>query len=226
MPRHPRLTLLIASTVLVISWQCLLERQFLESLWYSRDAIFGGELWRIFSGHLVHHSVSHLLFNLVALVLLSWIIETKYSALTLIKLLLIFSLVTSVGLLLIVPNLVFYGGSSAINYGLLTWLSLQDRGRAFRFSGSNLQTHLKALIAPTLIVHCAFQWYFSSSLFSTNPGNPELVIAWQAHLISITAALMCQFSKSSPIIHDLSAKTARTHRKLTKQPVLVVQQDL
>jgi len=223
MPRYPRLTLLIASIVLLVSWQCLLERQFLKSLWYSRDAIFSGELWRIFSGHLVHHSVSHLLFNLGALVLLSWIIETKYSALTLIILLLILSFVTSIGMLLIVPKLAFYGGSSAINYGLLAWLSLQDRGPVFKYSGANLQNNLKALIAPTLIVHCAFQWYFSRSLFSTNPGNPELVIAWQTHLISIVTALMCQFLKSPPTIYNLSAKT---HRKLTNQPKLLVQQDL
>jgi len=164
-----------------------------------------------------------MLFNLGALVLLSWIIETKYSALTLITLLLILGLVTSVSMLLIVPNLEFYGGSSAINYGLLIWLSLQDRGRAFNFPGANLQGNLKALIAPALIVHCAFQWYFSKSLFSTNPGNPELVIAWQAHLISIVTALLCQFSQSSPTIHKLSAKT---HGKLTNQAKPLVQQDL
>ena len=218
MPRFPRLTLLIASIVLLVSWQCLFERQYLESLWYSRGAIFEGELWRIFSGHLVHHSFSHLLFNLGALVLLSYIIETKYSALTLIKLLLILSLVTSVSMLLLVPDLALYGGSSAMNYGLLTWLSTQDRGPAFKYSKANLPSNIKALIAPALIVHCAFQWFFSRSLFSINPGNPELIIAWQVHLISIITALMCQFSKSYPNIHNLGGMIAGSHHKLTNQP--------
>lgn len=48
-----------------------------ESLIYSRQAIAQGEIWRLLTTHFVHCDFSHLLLNLVALLLLGGLLEQQ-----------------------------------------------------------------------------------------------------------------------------------------------------
>lgn len=61
--RIPWLTLAIVSGTLVA--QCV--PGIAELLVYDREAIAGGELWHLVTGHSVHFSSSDLLYNLVAI---------------------------------------------------------------------------------------------------------------------------------------------------------------
>ena len=44
---------------------------------YDRAAILSGEIWRMFTGHWVHFSIQHFAYDVLALGLASWIIETR-----------------------------------------------------------------------------------------------------------------------------------------------------
>lgn len=91
-----------------------------EVLRYDRDAIIGGQLWRLFSGHLVHLSWTHLALNIAGLLLLvigfghgmggacKW--ELVRMALLM--------LAVSLGLLVFNPELEWYVGLSGILHGL------------------------------------------------------------------------------------------------------------
>jgi rhomboid family GlyGly-CTERM serine protease len=46
-------------------------------LMYDRRAIFSGEVWRLFTGHWVHFSLHHLVWDLAPLGVAGWIIETR-----------------------------------------------------------------------------------------------------------------------------------------------------
>jgi len=48
-----------------------------EAWVYDRAAIIHGEWWRLLSGHWVHSDGGHLIWNLGALLVLGWIIETR-----------------------------------------------------------------------------------------------------------------------------------------------------
>ncbi|MGD2056823.1 MAG: rhombosortase, partial [Gammaproteobacteria bacterium] len=47
-----------------------------EAWIYDREAIARGEWWRLATGHWIHGDGGHLLWNLLALVLLGWLLET------------------------------------------------------------------------------------------------------------------------------------------------------
>ena len=44
---------------------------------YDRSAILSGELWRMFTGHWVHFSTPHLVYDLLAFGIVGWIIEIR-----------------------------------------------------------------------------------------------------------------------------------------------------
>jgi rhomboid family GlyGly-CTERM serine protease len=90
-----------------------------ELLKYQRASILSGEWWRLFTGHLVHLGWSHLWLNLAGLLLI-WALVGR--AMTLRQWLLLISLsliLISVGLLLWLPNLMWYVGLSGMLHGLL-----------------------------------------------------------------------------------------------------------
>ena len=51
-----------------------------ELLRYDRFAIASGELWRLVSGHFVHLAWSHFALNAAALILVSYLVGTRFAA--------------------------------------------------------------------------------------------------------------------------------------------------
>lgn len=90
---------------------------------YDRSAILSGELWRLFTGHWVHFSTSHLVYDLSAFGIAGWIIESKglpqFGWLCLLAPWLI-----SAVLLLLEPQLMFFGGFSALATAAIAYLAL------------------------------------------------------------------------------------------------------
>jgi rhomboid family GlyGly-CTERM serine protease len=111
------LLLVSALALLVVSlpagWQNGLEFQHL--------AISGGELWRLFSGHLTHLSWGHLLMNLLGLWLIWALLLRTESAVMVALILLMLGLGTSLGLYLCSPAIAWYRGLSGVLHGLLVW---------------------------------------------------------------------------------------------------------
>ena len=101
------------------SWQSLLE--------YRHQAITGGEVWRIISGHITHLGWGHLAMNLLGYWMI-WLLFFKHSlsGVGAVYALLLLALGTSVGLALISPEIAWYRGFSGVLHGLLVWALLRE----------------------------------------------------------------------------------------------------
>lgn len=114
--RYWLLPLLLAAFSIAIA---LLGSEVMQSLRFERDAIFSGQGWRLFSGHLVHLGWSHLWLNLAGL-LLVWLLVGKAFSLRNWWWLIGFCMLgISLGLLWWLPHLAWYVGLSGVLHGML-----------------------------------------------------------------------------------------------------------
>ena len=117
--RLPVITLLLIGGAVVIAqfpgWSAWLI--------YDRSAILSGEIWRMFTGHWVHFSTSHLVYDLLALGVAGWIIEAKnlphFGWLCLLT-----PWLVSAVLLLFEPRMNLFGGLSALATTAIVYLAL------------------------------------------------------------------------------------------------------
>jgi rhomboid family GlyGly-CTERM serine protease len=87
------------------------------ALAYHRGGVLQGELWRLLTGHLVHASPSHLLWDVLPLVALGFLFE-RHLARRLWGALVVSALVVGGGLLLLSPGLALYSGLSGVLNGV------------------------------------------------------------------------------------------------------------
>jgi rhomboid family GlyGly-CTERM serine protease len=92
------------------------------ALVYHRGAISDGELWRLWTGHLVHFGWPHYLADGALFVFIGWAFERSQAALGRISLALL-PLAVCAALYWFDPTMVIYGGLSGINVGLLVFLA-------------------------------------------------------------------------------------------------------
>lgn len=112
---HVLLIIIIFLLSIVLSCSPALSHFFV----YDRSRILSGEIWRLFSGHLVHFSTSHLLLNLGGFAVL-WMLLHQFKALPSISKLLFSAALIGLGLLLFAPAITSYGGLS----GLVTMVAV------------------------------------------------------------------------------------------------------
>ena len=113
----PILTVLIGLSAL----SATLSSQLTSLLQFNRSAIMQGEVWRIFTGHLTHWSLSHLFWDIIVFLVLAGTIEgfsrrrflTCFASASLIISLLVFTFL---------PEMTFYRGLSGIDSGLFMML--------------------------------------------------------------------------------------------------------
>lgn len=90
---------------------------------YDRSAIFAGELWRLVTGHWVHFSASHLLWDTLVLSVTGWLIESRtyrhFAFLCLLS-----ALAISLAMLISLPGMATYGGLSGIAMASTVYLAL------------------------------------------------------------------------------------------------------
>lgn len=109
--------------VVVASVATSLSQDLSSLLVLEREAVLNGQLWRLFSAHLVHFTPTHLATDLLVFAIAGWIIECKglgyYWTLYLVT-----ALMISLSLLLIYPSMSSYGGLSGIASGTLYYCAL------------------------------------------------------------------------------------------------------
>lgn len=177
----PLITLLLVSAAGLLFMLARGNTQWL-SLLYSRPALADGEVWRLVTGHFMHFSWTHLAADIGGFLLLGVLVEKEQGRRTMLRLLVLFALGTSAALWLFVPQLAFYGGISALNYGLLTWLCLTQRGVV-----QKRWEWIPLLFPVLLLAHIGWQSSTEESLLSA--GLPRSVrVAWQAHLAAVVLA--------------------------------------
>jgi len=95
---------------------------------YDRGLIFNGQLWRLWSGHVVHFGLSHFTWNLAVFLPSGIWLERLWPALT--RCFYALSpLIISAALLLLDPTLTRYAGLSGIATGMLVFLACLQLGR-------------------------------------------------------------------------------------------------
>ncbi len=97
-----------------------------QALFYQRDLISEGELWRIFTGHLLHTNGFHLSLNLAALTLL-WALHGQFYNLKNYSCVFLSCAVsTSLGIYFFNPALLQYVGLSGVLHGIFIFGALMD----------------------------------------------------------------------------------------------------
>ena len=172
-------TLLCAPVTLAVAGTCLLFACLAESeagtLAWERGALQHGELWRLWTGHLVHFSVSQAFADTLALVLMGVYAEPVVGSRRFALILAGAADLLSLGILLLAPGINEYRGASglailtAVLAGVLAW-------RRHPESRPVLCCAALALAAKTL-------WEMAShkAAFADLPAG--VAVAWQAHLL-------------------------------------------
>lgn len=90
---------------------------------YNRPAIESGQLWRLWTGHLVHYGWLHFAADTGILLYLGRVITWPHPVARL-STLVIMPLIISAGIYLFDPEMIYYAGLSALNLGLFVFHSL------------------------------------------------------------------------------------------------------
>jgi rhomboid family GlyGly-CTERM serine protease len=99
-----------------------------EVLLYDRAAILQGEWWRLWTGHWVHFSASHLAWNLLVLASAgAWLERVRPGSL--LRFLAVAAPVLGVSFLAGAPDMSSYGGLSGLATGVVVLLALVQLGR-------------------------------------------------------------------------------------------------
>lgn len=118
--------LLVVLVCLISSFAFIFDQQVSDLLVYNRILIEQGELWRLFTGHLLHTNGYHLLLNLSAILLL-WALHGQfYQPINYSLLFVICALTTSLGLYVFSPDLHQYVGLSGVLHGVFVWGAVMD----------------------------------------------------------------------------------------------------
>jgi len=91
----------------------------LEALRYERSAVLAGEAWRLLTGHLVHADAAHLGWNLLGVLIVAFLFARDYTWRQWSLVLVLSIVTTSLGFLLLEPQLDWYVGFSGVLHGLM-----------------------------------------------------------------------------------------------------------
>lgn len=97
----------------------------IAALEFDRQQILAGQMWRLWTGHLVHTHSSHLVLNAVVAIALYIIVFTRLRALELLFCAVIFACLISISLLYWHPYLDWYNGLSGLLHGLASYCLLR-----------------------------------------------------------------------------------------------------
>ncbi len=158
--RIPWATALVVALVLLI-W-CLPAGA--DALAYDRTAILRGEIWRLWSGHLVHFSVSHLFWDLLATALAgAWIERAGFRGGR--WLWVIAPPLVSLLMLLGEPTLARYGGLSAMATACVVFACLGELRCA------DAQRAVWWIILALVAVKVAWEFYTGDTIFARFDGS-------------------------------------------------------
>jgi rhomboid family GlyGly-CTERM serine protease len=149
---------------------------------YDRSAILSGQIWRMFTGHWVHFSTSHLVYDLLALGIAGSIIETQrlpnFGWMCLLA-----PWFISAVLLCFEPQMKCFGGLSALATTVIVYLALFGLHDA----GPWRWVCLAALLGITGKI--IFEMTTGRMIFATT-GNISVAVSATSHLTGALIALL------------------------------------
>jgi rhomboid family GlyGly-CTERM serine protease len=158
---------------------------------WERGAILHGELWRLWTGHLVHFSASHAGADGLAMVALGLLAEPLIGSRRYARVLAGGAFAISLGLLALAPGLHEFRGASglavlsAVLGGVLAW-------RRYPASRPMLCCAALALASKTL-----WEAFAHTAAFTDLPAGVE--VAWQAHLLGALLGVLAASARRLPL---------------------------
>ncbi len=91
---------------------------------YDRAALAGGDWWRIWTGHLIHFGWPHWIADVGLWLILGFVLATRHPVFSYLAVALMPPFISAI-IFWAEPDMLRYGGLSAVNLGLLLYLALQ-----------------------------------------------------------------------------------------------------
>ncbi|MEE8388518.1 MAG: rhombosortase [Acidiferrobacterales bacterium] len=132
---------------------------------YERTHLESGQWWRLVSGHWVHFSLAHLVYNTLALAIAGYFIETRLHG-RMLFLCLTSAVTTGLSVYWLAPGLMFYGGLSGIVNTTVAYLCLS----AF-FIIQSRRRWLFVVLLVLLLAKLIAEWITGASLFLHDLGR-------------------------------------------------------
>jgi rhomboid family GlyGly-CTERM serine protease len=128
---------------------------------YQRSFVLEGEIWRLFTSHLVHTGVNHLILNSTGLILVFWLFGPLFSGTFWMKGILVLMAAISLCQLAFYPALETYVGFSGVLHGLWAVGSVGAIARKWHLGWISL-----VMIAGKLL---------AEQYFGPSPGTERLI---------------------------------------------------
>jgi rhomboid family GlyGly-CTERM serine protease len=168
---------------------------------FQRDAILQGDIWRLWSGHLVHGNWPHCWLNLGGLLLVWWMFGSLAQARSWVFATLVIGFGIALSMLLFEPEIHIYRGISGIQHGML----------AFGVVLVWCQSRIWSLVLGMLIISKLLWEQFQGPL----PSSQAMItgrVAIESHLYGVISgfvwALLTRLRISLPLkVRELTARS-------------------
>ena len=154
---------------------------------FDRRAILAGEVWRLWTGHLVHYSAQHAMIDLATAFIAASIAAQSFGVRRVLAALGFGAPVISLGLLLAAPQCLYYRGASglAVLLAVMAGAGLWRRVDDTRAAGTRFVRPALGVLAVALAVKIGAEANGVALGWSDLPD--DVVVAWQAHLLGAAA---------------------------------------
>lgn len=167
--------------VLVMSTLAYVLPDVASLLVFDRSAIFSGEVWRIVTGSLVHFTSTHFVYDVLAFAAAGFIIEyRRYPGSGILYVVMALSI--GVSLMVLEPEMHYYGGLSGLACGSVAYLALY---------GLREKSYVRLFSAAMLVflaLKISFELYTGQSVMGDN-GQEVFVIMPISHLVGALSAV-------------------------------------
>ena len=151
---------------------------------FNRGLVEQGNVWLLFSGHIVHLNWSHWLLNMAGLAIVAFFFSSHASFSQWFLVIVVSSTVISAGLWWGMPDIRFYVGLSGVLHGLFLYGALRE----IRFYPTSGYVLLAVLIAKLV-------WEFFNGAL---PGSEDMAggrVLTEAHLLGAIGGVVVWFSE-------------------------------
>lgn len=149
---------------------------------FDRDAILAGQVWRMWTGHLIHFTWQHAAADGLALFASAWVLAHYAGGRTVAWVLLAGAPLIALGLLFVVPDLQVYGGAS----GIAMLVAAAAGGRLWH-AAPRLRG-LLGLLAVLALARMVLDAGDGTPYLSTLPDGVRVV--WQAHALGLLLGVL------------------------------------
>ena len=172
----PVITVLVAAGSLAL----FLLPDAAHSLVYDRERVLAGEVWRLVTGHAVHLSMSHALYNIVLFSVAGIWLERR-NGLRYAWLIGLTALVGSLYFLIFMPEMALYGGLSGVISAAVVYLCLQEM-----LQGGFVRA-VWATILLLFLAKVGYEILIGQTVFATPDATPFEVVP-TIHIIGAVVA--------------------------------------